>query len=245
MKELERVWSQYQTYSAYNTLMIEDKPYRAIHNPVGRYQFSNSAYNVGLDVQYSNFNDFHNLEFQPNTSIFVNSYDLENETDNFLDPNGELCTYLNGVAEADDVQDYVKENHFGLPGISGNHRDWELYMLLTYSTFGNLVKLRDLLELEEEEEEDESSQDAGSQDAIELNLPFEDMHIEVPLPKRKKLLIMNLNGFLMRRINFADWENNPSTRIADYIYRNFLRKLLKLNTLFHLHLFINSIFYFF
>lgn len=150
---------------------------------------------------------------------------------------------MNGVAEADDVQDYVKENHFGLPGISGNHRDWELYMLLTYSTFGNLVKLRDLLELEEEEE-DESSQDAGSQDAIELNLPFEDMHIEVPLPKQKKLLIMNLNGFLLRRINFADWENNPSPRIADYIYRNFLRKLLKLNTLFHLHLFINMHFLF-
>jgi len=32
-----------------------------------------------------------------------------------IDPNGDLCKYLKGVAEAEDVQSYVKDNAFGLP----------------------------------------------------------------------------------------------------------------------------------
>jgi hypothetical protein len=35
-----------------------------------------------------------------------------------IDPNGELCEYLKGVAEAEDVQSYVENNPFGIPAIT-------------------------------------------------------------------------------------------------------------------------------
>ncbi|CAI8614778.1 unnamed protein product [Vicia faba] len=184
LKVLEHVWNQYPSYSASNTLLIDDKPYRTIHNPV-------------------------------NTAIFIESYDLENEMDNFLDPNGALCEYLNGVAEAENVQEYVEHYRFGLPPITPEHRDWDLFMLISYSTFGTLVKVKDM-------REEENVNDEGSEDELELNLPVENnINAEVE-PKEKKLLIMNLNGFLMRRINLAEWESHPSTRVPDYLYRNFL-----------------------
>jgi hypothetical protein len=49
-----------------------------------------------------------------------------------IDPNGELCEYLKGVAEAEDVQSYVKTNYFGIQAINLNssrisHRDWSYY----------------------------------------------------------------------------------------------------------------------
>ena len=45
----------------------------------------------------------------------------------FIDPKGELGVYLDGLAAADDVQVYVKENPFGLPSMSNDHPDWNFY----------------------------------------------------------------------------------------------------------------------
>jgi len=45
----------------------------------------------------------------------------------FIDPNGELCKYLKGLAEAEDVQSYVKDNAFGVPAITSSHPDWDFY----------------------------------------------------------------------------------------------------------------------
>lgn len=44
-----------------------------------------------------------------------------------LGPNGELRLYLEGLADADDVTSYVKENPFGQPAISTTHSEWEFY----------------------------------------------------------------------------------------------------------------------
>ncbi|KAL6133562.1 hypothetical protein ACLB2K_065797 [Fragaria x ananassa] len=44
-----------------------------------------------------------------------------------LGPNGELRLHLEGLADADDVTSYVKENPFGHPAISTTHSDWEFY----------------------------------------------------------------------------------------------------------------------
>ncbi|CAK8544001.1 unnamed protein product [Lathyrus sativus] len=98
-KELKEVWSRVNKggpYSASNTLLIDDKPYKAFLNP-------------------------------PNTAIFTESYDAEDKQDKALDPKGELCKYLKGLAEADDVQSYVKENGFGIPAITSSHPDWSFY----------------------------------------------------------------------------------------------------------------------
>lgn len=35
--------------------------------------------------------------------------------------------YLDGLAAADDVQVYVKENPFGFPPMSNDHPDWNFY----------------------------------------------------------------------------------------------------------------------
>jgi hypothetical protein len=113
---------------------------------------------------------------QPNTAIFLKSYDPENKEDKslgenifdkflvvyicfficinlinfsyvtflmclyYIDPNGELCKYLKGVAEAEDVQSYVKTNAFGLPAITNTHTDWIYYSRIRYRA-GNKIRL--------------------------------------------------------------------------------------------------------
>ncbi|KAJ0088749.1 hypothetical protein Patl1_32357 [Pistacia atlantica] len=44
-----------------------------------------------------------------------------------LGPKGELAKYLEGLAEADDVQSHVKENPFGQPAVNPSHPDWGFY----------------------------------------------------------------------------------------------------------------------
>ncbi|KAL2345169.1 hypothetical protein Fmac_006454 [Flemingia macrophylla] len=83
-------------FSGSNTLLIDTKPYKAFLNP-------------------------------PNTGIFPKSYVPLNDADKELDPNGELCKFLKGVAEAGDVGVYVKDHPFGQPAISSSHPDWEFY----------------------------------------------------------------------------------------------------------------------
>ncbi|KDO61013.1 hypothetical protein CISIN_1g0419102mg, partial [Citrus sinensis] len=63
----------------------------------------------------------------PNTSIFPEAYNPEDVNDKVLKPNGELAKYLEGLAEAEDVQSYVKENAFGQPPVNSSHPDWRFY----------------------------------------------------------------------------------------------------------------------
>lgn len=44
-----------------------------------------------------------------------------------LDPEGEFCSYLDDLANASDVQAYIKENSFGQPKIDSSHPDWSFY----------------------------------------------------------------------------------------------------------------------
>ncbi|KAL2345168.1 hypothetical protein Fmac_006453 [Flemingia macrophylla] len=98
-KELSKIFENVKKggpFSASNTLLIDDKPYKAFLNP-------------------------------PNTGIFPESYVPHNDADKELDPNGELCIFLKGVAEAGDVGIYVKDHPFGQPAVSSSHPDWEFY----------------------------------------------------------------------------------------------------------------------
>ncbi|KAK1426033.1 hypothetical protein QVD17_14700 [Tagetes erecta] len=63
----------------------------------------------------------------PNTAIFPLSYDPENKKDDFLGPKGELRVFLEGLADAEDVQTYVQDHPIGEPDIMPCHPDWEFY----------------------------------------------------------------------------------------------------------------------
>ncbi|CAL9235765.1 unnamed protein product [Arabidopsis halleri] len=62
-----------------------------------------------------------------NTGLFPMSYDPSNKNDSLLDPEGEFCSYLDGLAKSSDVQAYIKEHSFGQPKIDSSHPDWSFY----------------------------------------------------------------------------------------------------------------------
>ncbi|KAJ0535530.1 putative protein-serine/threonine phosphatase [Helianthus annuus] len=61
------------------------------------------------------------------TGIFPTSYSYKNRDDNFLAPKGELQTYLEGLAGADDVKTYVEQHPFGQGAIDEHSPHWAFY----------------------------------------------------------------------------------------------------------------------
>ncbi|WVZ05606.1 hypothetical protein V8G54_018952 [Vigna mungo] len=98
-KEFNKMWEKAKKsgpFNVSNTLLIDDKPYKAFLNP-------------------------------DNTAIFPESYDVNDVTDRGLDPRGELCSYLEAVADAPDVPSYVKDHPFGQLPITSAHPHWKFY----------------------------------------------------------------------------------------------------------------------
>ena len=56
----------------------------------------------------------------------------------------------------------------------------------------------------------------------ELGLSLEKLNLG---PKKKKLLVMNLNGFLLHRAHPLAKNGIPKSRAPDYEYRNFYRNI--------------------
>ncbi|XP_010683895.2 uncharacterized protein LOC104898504 [Beta vulgaris subsp. vulgaris] len=75
----------------------------------------------------------------PNTGIFPRKYDARNLNDDALDPKRELCSYLKGLADAEDVPSYVKAHPFGQPAIDSQHPNWDFYSLLIRRAGASLV----------------------------------------------------------------------------------------------------------
>ncbi|KAG2548216.1 hypothetical protein PVAP13_9KG152085 [Panicum virgatum] len=86
-------------YSPSNTFLVDDSPYKALHNP-------------------------------PHTGIFPHSYSYQNWTDDSVGPGGDLRVYLQKLADADDVQTYVRNNPFGQPFITDSDPHWDFYSQL-------------------------------------------------------------------------------------------------------------------
>ncbi|KAK9067174.1 hypothetical protein SSX86_014499 [Deinandra increscens subsp. villosa] len=61
------------------------------------------------------------------TGIFPASYSYKNRDDNFLGPEGNLRTYLEGLAAADDVKMYVEQHPFGQGAIDEKSPHWAFY----------------------------------------------------------------------------------------------------------------------
>lgn len=65
-----------------------------------------------------------------------------------LGPEGKLRDFLHGLAEAKDVQTYVKDNPFGEPEITPSHPEWNYYSKIIHSIEKlNLVPKKKLLVL--------------------------------------------------------------------------------------------------
>ncbi|KAL4581975.1 hypothetical protein LXL04_006511 [Taraxacum kok-saghyz] len=62
-----------------------------------------------------------------NTGIFPLSYCYKDMNDNSLGPNGDLRTYLEGLANSDDVKTYVDQHPFGQPALDETHPHWSFY----------------------------------------------------------------------------------------------------------------------
>ncbi|XP_060968347.1 uncharacterized protein LOC133035921 [Cannabis sativa] len=102
LKDLKKLWqNKYLSkgvFSSSNTLLIDDKPYKALLNP------SNTA--IFIDHEYK-------------------AVDVD---DVALGPNSELRVYLDELAKAeDDIPGYVEKHPFGQPAITPNHPDWDFY----------------------------------------------------------------------------------------------------------------------
>ncbi|XP_065631126.1 uncharacterized protein LOC112004996 isoform X1 [Quercus suber] len=63
----------------------------------------------------------------PHTAIFPDSFNFQNTDDKSLGAGGELRVYLEGLAEAENVQNYVRENPFGQRAITERNTSWEFY----------------------------------------------------------------------------------------------------------------------
>ncbi|KAL8111135.1 hypothetical protein AgCh_026756 [Apium graveolens] len=104
-KELRKIWENDEPnlkwgkdqFNHSNTLLVDNYPHTALLNP-------------------------------PHTAIFPPRYRYSDEsTDNTLGPEGDLRVFLEGLAYAEDVQEYVKNKPFGQAPISDENPSWKYY----------------------------------------------------------------------------------------------------------------------
>lgn len=139
-KELANIWETYPQYDESNTLLVDDDPYKAIQNPV-------------------------------NTGIFPSSPSIwAVNPDNELGPEGSLRMYLDCLAKAKNVKDYVRMNPYGQPAITETHVEWNFYQELIES-----FKRDDDYDNEDEENVSDGgnyADGAGGQDQYVLSTNF-------------------------------------------------------------------------
>ncbi|GAB2296923.1 hypothetical protein Dimus_031025 [Dionaea muscipula] len=104
-KELRKIWEKYDPdlpwekgdYDESNTLLLDDSPYKALLNPL-------------------------------HTAIFPVTYDFKDgETDNSIGRGGNICAYLEELAKAENVQEYVRNHPFGQSAINERSISWSFY----------------------------------------------------------------------------------------------------------------------
>ncbi|GAB4828666.1 hypothetical protein Ancab_018332 [Ancistrocladus abbreviatus] len=63
----------------------------------------------------------------PHTAIFPYSYDFKDQTDNSIGPGGNIRAYLEELAMAENVQEYIKKHPFGQSAITERSLSWSFY----------------------------------------------------------------------------------------------------------------------
>ncbi|KAL5544641.1 hypothetical protein UlMin_008425 [Ulmus minor] len=131
-------WHRSQcTYTGFNTLEKSTKPLvlkelkklwenlePGLPWEKGEYDATNT-----LLLDDSPYKSLRNPEY---TALFPYSYRHSDKNDRSLGPGGALRTYLEGLAMADNVQNYVKENPFGQRPITKNNSSWNYYRRIAY-----------------------------------------------------------------------------------------------------------------
>ncbi|XP_027154926.1 uncharacterized FCP1 homology domain-containing protein C1271.03c-like [Coffea eugenioides] len=92
------------------------KDLRKVWKDFEQYGLSNT-----LLVDDSPYKSFLNPRYN---AIFPESYAFSSEKDNYLDPKGEFAQHLKKLAEADNVEEFIKQNPFGQPPIIEESDEW-------------------------------------------------------------------------------------------------------------------------
>ncbi|RDX65422.1 hypothetical protein CR513_55921, partial [Mucuna pruriens] len=64
----------------------------------------------------------------PYTSVFPHTFKFQNQSDNSLAAGGDLRQYLDGLANAENMQKYVEQHPFGQEGINERSECWNFYL---------------------------------------------------------------------------------------------------------------------
>ncbi|CAA0840619.1 Unknown protein [Striga hermonthica] len=67
----------------------------------------------------------------PHNAIFPKTYD-GSVHDNYLDLKGEFVNYLTKLADADDAQSYIRQNHIGYENIKQGSEEWNYYTAIAF-----------------------------------------------------------------------------------------------------------------
>ncbi|KAG2285450.1 hypothetical protein Bca52824_045054 [Brassica carinata] len=110
-QDLSKVFQKFKEFSASNTILIDNEPYKALINPD----------NTGVFPVTYDPTDKMMIFLVCNQYLAFDVYHLS------FYPEGEFCSYLDDLANATDVQAYIKENSFGQPKIDSSHPDWSFY----------------------------------------------------------------------------------------------------------------------
>ncbi|KAL8259616.1 hypothetical protein R6Q59_027569 [Mikania micrantha] len=129
LKELDHLWQKKypnlpwgdEEYSASNTLLIAS-PEKALLNPP-----NTAIFPLNYDPANKK-DDFLGVYIDLCNNIVLNTNLRSNDAKCFLlGPKGELRVFLEGLAEAEDVQSYVQDHPIGEPEILPSHPDWDYY----------------------------------------------------------------------------------------------------------------------
>ncbi|CAN0863604.1 hypothetical protein LINGRAHAP2_LOCUS8739 [Linum grandiflorum] len=159
----------------------------------------------------------------PNTAIFLEEYTADKVYDNELGAGGKLRKYLDELAEADDVQTFVKEHPIGKPAISSTHPDWRFYSKIVdkvqessirpvFKPVFNTASAIITTAMAEEENQktvdsklkaivNYSDDDDDNVQGKQGDIPTELLSLEkLSLGPQKKLLVITVGGFLCHRV---------------------------------------------
>ncbi|CAK9147949.1 unnamed protein product [Ilex paraguariensis] len=115
LKELKKLWEKHEP----------DLPWKR-----GEYNESNTLL---LDDS-----PYKALRNPPSTAIFPYTYEFRDGKDRSLGPGGNLRVYLERLALADDVQQYVEQNPFGQRPITKTNLSWGFYLKVIGSNSSQL-----------------------------------------------------------------------------------------------------------
>ncbi|XP_018479914.1 uncharacterized protein LOC108850972 [Raphanus sativus] len=115
---------KHSTNSGFKTLENSDKPmfFKDLSKVFQKFKEFSASNTILIDPE-----PYKALINPENTGVFPVTYVPTNKNDDFLDPEGKFCSYLDDLANASDVQAYIKENTFGQPKIDSSHLDWSFY----------------------------------------------------------------------------------------------------------------------